>query len=239
MFLVLHPQHKLNYFHAASWPSEWIETAEALVCDEFDRTYKNIGLDDEDNLMSRESSESEAEEKVCTSHLPSNSSNRVTRPRRTCSITCQLIRPQDQDPLLMNSTSTSAPQLKEFQSPCFGGTKSATYICSCIIWHWITFQSQVSSQYSISPTFYELILLPATSVEVERLFSCGRLILSHTCSCFSVQSTHDLLCVGSWSLAGLVLDEDMEAMAMLNEIEGKLELDRLVHVLGKTYQGIE
>ena len=31
----------------------------------------------------------------------------------------------------------------------------------------------------------------------------------------------------------------MEAMAMLNEIEGKLELDRLAHVLGKTYQGIE
>ena len=135
MFLVLHPQHKLDYFRAAGWPSEWIETAEALARDKFDRTYKNIGLDNEDDLMSRESSESEAEEKVCTSHLPSDSANRVTRPRRTYSITCQLIRPQDQDLLLTNSTSTSAPQLKEFRSPCFGGTKSAMYIRGCIVWH--------------------------------------------------------------------------------------------------------
>ena len=80
MFLVLHPQHKLNYFHAGGWPSEWIETTEALMHDKFDRTYKNIGLDDEDDLMSRESSESEVEEKVCKSHLPSDSANRVTRP---------------------------------------------------------------------------------------------------------------------------------------------------------------
>jgi len=32
-----------------------------------------------------------------------------------------------------------------------------------------------------------------------------------------------------------VLDEDVEAVAMLDEIKGKLELDRLAHVLGKTY----
>ena len=31
----------------------------------------------------------------------------------------------------------------------------------------------------------------------------------------------------------------MEAVAMLDDIEGKLELDRLAHVLGKTYQGLE
>lgn len=36
---VLHPRHKLQYFETAGWEREWIETAQALVRDEFDRTY--------------------------------------------------------------------------------------------------------------------------------------------------------------------------------------------------------
>ena len=63
-------------------------------------------------------------------------------------------------------------------------------------------------------------------------------MLSHTHSCLSAQSTRALLCVSSWSLAGLVLDEDIAAIALLDEVEGKLELDRLAHVLGKTYRGL-
>ena len=63
-------------------------------------------------------------------------------------------------------------------------------------------------------------------------------MLSHTRSRLSAQSTCALLCVGSWSLAGLVLDEDVAAIALLDEVEGKLELDRLAHVLGKTYRGL-
>ncbi|KAJ8582620.1 hypothetical protein M405DRAFT_690829, partial [Rhizopogon salebrosus TDB-379] len=37
--MVLHPHHKLSYFKTAGWEDEWIKTAEALVRDEFERSY--------------------------------------------------------------------------------------------------------------------------------------------------------------------------------------------------------
>jgi hypothetical protein len=39
---VLHPRHKLSYFKTAGWEDEWIKTAEALVRDEFERSYMYI-----------------------------------------------------------------------------------------------------------------------------------------------------------------------------------------------------
>ena len=67
---VLHPQHKLDYFSQAGWPSDWIETAENLVREEFERTYKNLGQHGEDTNDSNaaepssEESESDEHEKV-------------------------------------------------------------------------------------------------------------------------------------------------------------------------------
>jgi hypothetical protein len=72
-------------------------------------------------------------------------------------------------------------------------------------------------------TYYFL----ATSVDVERLFSRGQLVLSHTQSRLSVASTCALLCLGSWSLRGLVKDEDVEAVARLDEVDIQMELNKL------------
>src|ERR1700678_135540 len=43
--LVLHPCHKLQYFKTAGWEEEWIEAAEEIVRDEFDRTYAFMDVD--------------------------------------------------------------------------------------------------------------------------------------------------------------------------------------------------
>lgn len=87
------------------------------------------------------------------------------------------------------------------------------------------------SWYVHSVPFYYIVLispsLAATSVDVERLFSRGRLVLSHTRSRLSVASTRALLCLGSWSLAGLVKDEDVEAVARLDEVDARIELNKL------------
>lgn len=48
-------------------------------------------------------------------------------------------------------------------------------------------------------------------MDVERVFSHGRLLLSHVRSRLSVQSTRALLCLGAWIKAGIIMDNDLEA----------------------------
>jgi hypothetical protein len=65
-----------------------------------------------------------------------------------------------------------------------------------------------------------LISSSATSVDVERVFSRGRLVLSHVRSRLSAQTTHAILCLRSWSLLGFVKNHDVKAAASLPEVEG-------------------
>ena len=58
----------------------------------------------------------------------------------------------------------------------------------------------------------------ATSINVEWLFRCGHLLLPHTHSQLSTQSTHPLLCLGYWSFMDLVKMKDVEKVAMLPDI---------------------
>ena len=66
--------------------------------------------------------------------------------------------------------------------------------------------------------------LGKTSVDVERVFSQGHIILSHLQSRLSVQSTRALMCLGVWSQLGYVKDSDIAEVVMQPEIseEGQL-----------------
>jgi hypothetical protein len=70
-----------------------------------------------------------------------------------------------------------------------------------------------------------IIVLLATSVDVKHIFSCGQLILSHIHNWLSAQSTRALLCLRLQSLLGMVRDEDMLQVALLNDMEGEEELE--------------
>ena len=61
----------------------------------------------------------------------------------------------------------------------------------------------------------------ATSIDVEQLFSCGRLLLLHVRSQLLAQSTCALLCLGTWSTLGLVKDSDVKKVTKLEDVEGK------------------
>ena len=69
------------------------------------------------------------------------------------------------------------------------------------------------------------VSVSATSVDVEHIFSHSHLILSHIRSQLSAQSIHALLCVGSWSLLGLVKDSDVLAVSAMKDLEGNDEID--------------
>jgi hypothetical protein len=60
---------------------------------------------------------------------------------------------------------------------------------------------------------------------VERVFSKGRLLLSHVRNRLTVDSTRALLCLGTWSKLGFVNKEDLLAAAVLPEVkEGEEDL---------------
>lgn len=65
----------------------------------------------------------------------------------------------------------------------------------------------------------------ATSVDVERLFSCGRLLLSHVRSRLTAQSTRALLCLGYWSRLNLVKTDDVVKVSLLPDIADEQELE--------------
>jgi hypothetical protein len=73
---------------------------------------------------------------------------------------------------------------------------------------------------------FDLTMRTATSVDVERVFSKGRLVLSHVRNGLSVQSTRALMCLGAWSRMYLVKDKDVMEAARLPDVEGnESELD--------------
>jgi len=58
-------------------------------------------------------------------------------------------------------------------------------------------------------------------VDVERVFSKGRLLLSHVRNRLSVESTRALLCLGVWSKMGYVKDTDVMAVAQQPEVDAE------------------
>ena len=60
----------------------------------------------------------------------------------------------------------------------------------------------------------------ATSTDVERVFSKGRLLLPHIRNRLSSQSICALMCLGEWSLLGLVKDKDIHAVTVEAEVDG-------------------
>ena len=71
------------------------------------------------------------------------------------------------------------------------------------------------------PVYCYSSIFSATSIDVEHVFSQGRLLLSHVCSRLSIQSMCALLCLGQWSTLGLVRDCDIKACLKLDKVAGE------------------
>ena len=100
-----------------------------------------------------------------------------------------------------------------------GGTNISTCILIFTVWPWTIFQSLV--RLIITENLGLLLNTTlATSVHVERVFSQGRILLSHIRSRLSVQSTCALMCLGVWSLMGYVEDSDIKAATIKPELLG-------------------
>ena len=55
---------------------------------------------------------------------------------------------------------------------------------------------------------------------MERVFSKGRLIISHIRNRLSAQSTRAIMCLNYWSKLGFVKSDDLKAGASLPDVKG-------------------
>lgn len=101
-----------------------------------------------------------------------------------------------------------------------GGMRDAPLFLACLVWLGIISRSQVS----LSSALLALMLIScplATTVDVERVFSRGRLVLPHVRNRLAVQSTRASLCVGIWSSLGLIEDSDIRKSVGKDDVVGE------------------
>ena len=99
-----------------------------------------------------------------------------------------------------------------------GGTSGAVHTHNYHEWHLTIYLYQVRSIGTL-PFFIDAFT--ATSIDVERLFSHGCLLLSHVRSQLSAQSTHTLICLGTWSKLNLVKDSNVKRVTGLQDVMGE------------------
>ncbi|KIK11255.1 hypothetical protein PISMIDRAFT_123050, partial [Pisolithus microcarpus 441] len=68
------------------------------------------------------------------------------------------------------------------------------------------------------------MMFTATSVNIECLFSCGHVLLSHTHNQLSTQSVHALLHLRSWSGQGYIFTDGLK-LTSLEDIEGDEDVE--------------
>ena len=118
----------------------------------------------------------------------------------------------------MSFAHTLTPRLRPLTILLSGRCRTTPSICDYCTWHLIISLYLVHS--TVTFKFNANYLFLATSVNVEQLFSCGHGLLSHTYNHLNAQSTHTLLCLGFWSKAGFVHDNNVKAVAALLDVVG-------------------
>ena len=138
---VLHPRHKLAYFKNVGWQTDWIEMAEALVCEEFNHSYSSI----QTSMQSTEKSPDV--NKVCTTGLLLF---RISCCEDSLSIFLIIYlhsHHQSHKKSGRNWIATSSQMLNTSTTLSNGGMTTMTHIQPYPGWLLITFQSQVCAMF--------------------------------------------------------------------------------------------
>ena len=154
---VLHPRHKLTYFKNAGWEADWIKTAESIVHKTFKQSYEKA------------ETKPDVDETVpAAKEKPKNMFNELEA----------LAAPKASD-LRSEIDRYLSTDVEDVRDAVMWWTerKSMFLILSRMALDYLSIPGECSHHRHfplVSQRF------PATSVDVEQVFSRGRLVLSHT-----------------------------------------------------------
>ncbi|KAJ2911793.1 hypothetical protein MD484_g8620, partial [Candolleomyces efflorescens] len=187
--IILHPSYKLKYFKKAGWSDTWQATAEEIVREEFKRVYAEFKLQSQASRITNL-----LKPKKRASSL-SDSDNMFT--------------PLSSD----DPSSEEEDVLSELDR--YLATKTVKGVEDPLAW-WYENRGSYPRLWRMARDY---LTIPATSVAVERVFSQGRLIISHIRNRLSGQSTRALMCLGAWTKQKLVKNSDLFEASKLPDIE--------------------
>ncbi|KAJ3499225.1 hypothetical protein NLJ89_g10123 [Agrocybe chaxingu] len=156
--MILHPQHKLSYFKKVGWPQDWIDTAEQLLTDEYERSYRVEEVSDNSDDDGGPRAETSAESLKTG---PSGGS-KSKKPKK--------------ENIFDNIPALAAPTRTELRDELRRYLDSDPEKVENVLLWWYEHHSIYPC---LSCMALDYLCIPATSMDVERLFSRGCLLLPH------------------------------------------------------------
>ncbi|PIL36561.1 hypothetical protein GSI_00250 [Ganoderma sinense ZZ0214-1] len=197
--MILHPRHKTEYFHKLRWSESWRRTAIKLVTDEYRSSYENRVP--KDNASSAKDTGSAGATGVGPGRAKGKAKATV----------------EDDEKNIFDTLDTLTSKVPDVRDELKRYLSTDVEPVSDALQWW---NDRRATFPNLSRMALDYLTIPATSIEVERIFSRGRLLLTHVRNRLSAQTCHALLCLGNWSLLGLIKAEDEKAVARLDELEG-------------------
>jgi hypothetical protein len=184
----LHPRHKTEYLWLARWEPPWIVEAKRILRECFDSAYSTEASSDNNELDDELTSTS----LNVFDSLPSLSTFKVKWPAD------ELTRYLNEDIENINI----GDGIKWWQ-----GKRQSYPRLSQMALDYLS----IPGKCSFHNLTYILMSFLATSVDVERVFSRGRLMLTHTRSRLSAETSRAILCLGTWSSLDMVKTSSLAA----------------------------
>ncbi|PIL26246.1 hypothetical protein GSI_12002 [Ganoderma sinense ZZ0214-1] len=214
--MMLHPTHKLDYFKTLKWPAGWQKTARELLVEEYERSYKDSGsVDDPSDEDEDDKDNDNDEDDEDGPNDPHERKSNTSRSRSSSGAEESDDELDFSDEENMFDALRSLTRLRVSKK----GDELTRYLAIPIedtddplAW-W-------AERRALYPRLSRMALdYLTTSVDVERVFSKGRLLLSHVRSRMNAQTTRAVLCVGAWSRAGYVKAADLRKAAQTADLD--------------------
>ncbi|PIL25420.1 hypothetical protein GSI_13310 [Ganoderma sinense ZZ0214-1] len=190
LMLILHPAFKLVYFRKAEWPEDWIDEARALATEEWTSHYKPAApANGKAGPANGQGAASRSRPRPFRMSTGGKMPARATRDL-FASIGARAAGPEH-DAL---EAYLEAPPLTTVKDP---------------LAYWNAALKSGSEDPALARMALDFLSVPATSVDVERAFSRGRLMVNRLRTALSDRSVCAGTVLGSWArVDGLVVESD-------------------------------
>nr|VWP02659.1 Non-specific serine/threonine protein kinase (EC [Ganoderma boninense] len=209
IIIMLHPSHKLDYFKKIKWDDDWQKNVKELLLEEFEWLYVPAG--DPEHDEDAEDPPSDSEGGSGRSYASPSGMNNSSDDELDVSEVHRAA-------LLTIRRGVLIPTLSIQDENIFDALKSITHL------HVLQNAGHELKCFLAIPVEHmddPLLCIPAMSMDVERVFSKGCLLLSHVRSRMSAHTTCAVLCLGAWSRAGYVKGINLQKAALAADLDSK------------------